>query len=223
MNTSDHVSVKTPTLSATVVTLKDSPEGLMVLLLKRNPELKVLGDYWVFPGGAVEASDGTDNRQALRQAAIRETREEAGISVGDLLPFSRWLTPETVSRRFDTHFFLAKATAETVRVDGQEIIASQWLSPQKAITLHQTGRLKMMPPTLVTLLSLTDHSSMSAAFARFENRPLQQFLPRVGFSGDQAVMLYEGDAGFDAQDPDIPGDRHRCVLNGEHWEYIREG
>ncbi|HBX73628.1 MAG TPA: hypothetical protein DEG86_11640, partial [Halieaceae bacterium] len=43
--------------ASTVVLLRDGPEGLETLLLKRNKALLFAGGYWVFPGGALEASD----------------------------------------------------------------------------------------------------------------------------------------------------------------------
>ena len=47
-----------------------------------------------------------------RAAAVRELAEEAGVELDDpqaLVKFSRWITPDEVQIRFDTHFFLAPA------------------------------------------------------------------------------------------------------------------
>lgn len=43
--------------ASTVVLLRDSPEGLETLLLRRNKALLFAGGYWVFPGGALEPQD----------------------------------------------------------------------------------------------------------------------------------------------------------------------
>src|SRR3954454_8252986 len=80
--------------AATLILLRDSPDGPEVLLVKRNPEQKFMGGAWVFPGGAV-----MKGQEDPAGAALRELEEEAGIAMSDveaLAPFSRWITPEQV-------------------------------------------------------------------------------------------------------------------------------
>ena len=56
-------------------------------------------------------------------------REEAGLEVDDLIPFSRWITPPQVKIRFDTLFFLAAAPAGAEpRPDGGETVDLRWFS-----------------------------------------------------------------------------------------------
>src|SRR5947209_4052364 len=98
-----------PRLAATVIVLQGGTERLEVLLVKRNPESRFMGGAWVFPGGAVDRTEG-EGDVALRAAAVREVQEEAGITLpdpGGLILFSRWITPAQVKIRFDTWFFLA--------------------------------------------------------------------------------------------------------------------
>src|SRR5437870_2759544 len=98
-----------PRPAATVIVLRGGADSLEVLLVKRNPASKFMGGAWVFPGGAVDRSEG-EGQAALRAAALRELDEEAGIHLGDpdaLIPFSRWITPARVKIRFDTWFYLA--------------------------------------------------------------------------------------------------------------------
>jgi 8-oxo-dGTP pyrophosphatase MutT (NUDIX family) len=104
-------AVTPPRLAATVILLRGGAEALELLLVKRNPEARFMGGVWVFPGGAVDASEG-EGDAALRAAAVRELDEEAGIRLDDpsaIVPFSRWITPAEVKIRFDTWFFLALA------------------------------------------------------------------------------------------------------------------
>jgi 8-oxo-dGTP pyrophosphatase MutT (NUDIX family) len=79
-----------PIPSATVVLLRDTPSGMKVLLLRRNSDI-AYGGSWVFPGGRIdphefEAAAG-DALQAARLAAVRETAEEACVTIteSDLL------------------------------------------------------------------------------------------------------------------------------------------
>src|ERR1700676_2505624 len=98
-----------PRQAATVILLRGGSERLELLLVRRTPGARFMGGVWVFPGGAVDAGEG-DGDDAHRAAAIRELQEEAGVRLdepGDLVKFSRWITPAAVQIRFDTHFFLA--------------------------------------------------------------------------------------------------------------------
>src|SRR5215211_5767550 len=100
-----------PREAATVIVLRGGAEALEVLLVKRNPAQRFMGGAWVFPGGAVDAAEGIGDA-AHRAAGVREVQEEASIALTDpdaLVRFSRWITPEQVSIRFDTHFFLVSA------------------------------------------------------------------------------------------------------------------
>src|SRR3954470_17510429 len=93
LNTSD--AVTPPRLAASVIVLRGGADSLEVLLVRRTPEARFMGGVWVFPGGAVDAGEG-DGEEAHRAAAIRELREEAGITLEDgeaLVKFSRWITP----------------------------------------------------------------------------------------------------------------------------------
>ena len=94
---------------------KHSERALEVLLLKRSGEAKFMPNVWVFPGGAVDAEDG-EGEQGHRACAMRELAEEASIELPadeELVLFSRWVTPEIVSTRFDAWFYLALAPAHT--------------------------------------------------------------------------------------------------------------
>ena len=101
----------TPRPAASVVLLRGggrhSDRGLEVLLLKRTEKAKFMPGVWVFPGGAVDPEDG-EGEDGHRACAARELTEEAGIELdaeAELVLFSRWITPEVISRRFDARFF----------------------------------------------------------------------------------------------------------------------
>ena len=119
--------------AATAIVVRFTGQSAEVLLLRRNERLKHMPGLWVFPGGKVESDDpGADALEQARYGAARELEEEAGLSLSptQLTPFSHWLTPVVVRRRFSTWFFLAKVDSATaVTVDGSEIIAHQWWCP----------------------------------------------------------------------------------------------
>ena len=118
--------------AASIIVLRDSPEGPEVLLVQRNPKQRFMGGAWVFPGGAVHAEDADHSA-----AAIRELKEEAGVELPDdleVVTWSRWITPEEVKVRFDTWFFVAEAPpGAEVTVDGSECVDSRWLRPAAVV------------------------------------------------------------------------------------------
>lgn len=75
--------------AATVLLLRDAPEGLQVLMTRRSEHASFAPGAYVFPGGAVDAGDATaagDFRagqdataRADAMAAIRESFEELGV------------------------------------------------------------------------------------------------------------------------------------------------
>ena len=77
--------------AATVLLLRDTPDGLQVLMTRRSMTASFAPGAYVFPGGGIDAADAQAHGQALRRAtqsdlrltqaiaAIRESFEELGI------------------------------------------------------------------------------------------------------------------------------------------------
>jgi len=217
-----------PRPSATVVLLRDADPGIELLLLQRAPREGRPG-AWVFPGGKVEpadvvAGDAVSRASALR-AAVRETHEEAGLALdeGRLVAISRWITPEISPQRFDTWFFLgAIDPSHEVVVCGSENVAHRWLAPSEALAAQRSGEIQLAPPTFVTVTWLTAHASAADALGALSRAPFITFRPRIHRSPDGAVMLYPGDAGYEANDPSLPGARHRILALRAGWRYERD-
>lgn len=215
--------------SATVVLLRDVGQGLEVLLVRRNSKLTFHGGAWVFPGGRVDAAD-RDSAQpddllaAARRAAVRELREEANLEIEpqQLLPMSRWITPDILPKRFDTWFFIAAASAYDVVVDGGEIHDFRWTAPGEALRDQRAGGIELPPPTFVTLTELARCRDVSDALAVAAADPPPAFVPRICKIEGGACSLYEGDAGYETLDPNAPGSRHRLWLLESGWRYERE-
>src|SRR5262245_57838158 len=108
-----------PRPAASVVLLrrggKHQERALQGLLVKGTKEAKCMPGIWAFPGGAVDPAD-VDGVSGHRACAVRELAEEAAIELAsseELVLFSRWITPEVISTRFDAWFFMALAPAHT--------------------------------------------------------------------------------------------------------------
>src|SRR5271155_4743486 len=151
--------------AASVILLRGAAEALELLLVRRTPQARFMGGVWVFPGGAVDAEEG-DGDEAHRAAALRELHEEAGIALedaGDLVKFSRWITPAEVQIRFDTHFFLAiLPSGQEPAVDGEECVALGWFTPAGALEAHRGGEIALVFPTIKHLEQLSEFSSVDS-------------------------------------------------------------
>lgn len=189
-----------PRPAATVIMLRGGAEAIEVLLVKRNPDARFMGGAWVFPGGAVDRHEG-EGDAALRAAALRELAEEAGIELegpGELVPFSRWITPAQVKIRFDTWFYLAALPDGAVpRVDGGEVVDSRWYVPAAALEAARRGELLLVFPTIKHLEQLSSFSSTDELLAYARTRRIRPVEPRVVMSGEQARVLLPGEPGYD--------------------------
>jgi 8-oxo-dGTP pyrophosphatase MutT (NUDIX family) len=194
LNTGD---VKPARLAATAILLRDGDGGLEVLLVQRNPEQRFMGGAWVFPGGAVHDDEDRGDPAA---AALRELEEEAGMRLEEveaLVPFSRWITPEEVSIRFDTFFYVAAAPpGAEPRVDGAECVDARWIRPADALAAGERGELMLVFPTIKHLEQLTDLASVEQALEAARGRRVEPILPKVVQGNGEAHVLLPGEPGY---------------------------
>ncbi len=189
-----------PRPAATVILLRGEAASLEVLLVQRNPQSRFMGGAWVFPGGAVDRHEGA-GEEALRAAALRELREEAGIAIDDperLIAFSRWITPAQVKIRFDTWFFLAPVPDDQQpRVDGHEVIDARWYEPRAALDAAAAGELFLVFPTIKHLEQLASFGSAEELIAHARGRSVVPVQPRVVVTGETARILLPGEPGYE--------------------------
>ena len=194
-----------PRPAASVVLLRRGgrhrDRALEVLLLKRTEEARFMPGVWVFPGGGVDAADG-EGEAGHRACAVRELAEEASIELAadeELVLFSRWVTPEVISRRFDAWFFLALAPAHTPpKPDGVETVEAGWFEPRAALDAQAAGELVLAFPTIAQLTALAEFGTAEEALEAYRGRTIEPILPKVvGTREDHRVVL--------PGDPDYPG------------------
>jgi len=208
--------------AATVVLLRDGASGVEVLMLRKNSKI-TFGGMWVFPGGKIDAADypggevdANNIESAARAAAVRETEEEAGITVAseDYVFLSHWTPPPGQQKRFATWFFVAKVQgAMDVAIDDGEIKDHAWLNPAEALRKHGEGEIDLVPPTWVTLYHLSLKASADAVIEHFgQNTGITYNTRVVPAASGERVAMWKGDAGYDEWNPDIEGARHRLAM-----------
>lgn len=186
-------------VAATVLLLRPAAPRFEVYLLRRAATMAFASGMYAFPGGAVDPVDaggpplaGTwadrlgrpePEAQAVVRAAVRELAEETGVRVtaADLVPWTRWVTPEFEPRRYDTYFFVAalRPGEEAADISG-EADRTEWVSPADAVSRTASGELVMLPPTAVTMGELARYDSVEAVLAAAAGRDAATpILPRL--------------------------------------------
>ena len=188
-----------PRQAASLILLRDADDGVEVLLVQRNPEQRFMGGAWVFPGGAVDKGEEADHAAT----AVRELEEEAGIRLdegAELVPFSRWITPEgeLVNIRFDTWFFAARAPdGAEARPDGGECVDARWITPAGALEAHAQDELALVFPTIKHLELLSELNSVEATLSAARERRIEPVLPKVAMRDGAPRILMPGEPGYD--------------------------
>jgi 8-oxo-dGTP pyrophosphatase MutT (NUDIX family) len=155
--------------TATEASEAKKADGIEVLLVQRNSKLVFHGGHWVFPGGRIDRGDfprsgGNLEYLAAKNAAVRETWEEAGVEIrgSDLIHTAHWTTPPNSPRRFSTWFFICPISKPVVvSVDNSEILDYRWLSPAAAVAEAVAGQLVLPQPTLTTVKDLLPYASLA--------------------------------------------------------------
>ncbi len=216
-----------PVSAATVVVLRDAADGLETLMLRKNSKIS-FGGMWVFPGGRVDPGDADglvpDDEVAIaRVAAVREAREEAGLTIAadKLVPLSHWTPPPITPKRFLTWFFLAPAPGDEITIDHGEIRDHAWMAPGRALESRDAGEIALAPPTFVTLYTLAQSSDVAEAMARARAAVPERFETHIAVTEAGPAALWHGDAGWHDTNAEAPGARHRLTMTKGVWQYER--
>ena len=268
MKVLDHAAAAAviPRAAATTLVVRDGPTGLEVLMVRRSMQASFMPGAYVFPGGAVDPADGSEQSErqcdesvaSLRRrvgivtqvddaalgyavAALRECFEECGLWLGasaeaalrwadlraqlnagepmavlaqrhclplatsTLQPWSHWVTPFGIPKRFDTLFFVAPAPpGQTPEVDAGETTALEWVQPAAALTAHAGGTFQMEFATVRTVESLLPYACLTEVLAEARSRtalpPLHPRLLRDARGRMKGVLL-PGQPGYDEAKP----------------------
>jgi len=128
------------------------------------------------------------------------------LGTSSLQPWSHWVTPAGMPKRFDTLFFVTAAPAGQVpEVDAGETTTLAWVHPPAALAAQAQGEFPMEFATLRTVESLLPFSTAAAAgcAAVLAHAAAQTSLPplhprlRRDAEGRIAGVLLPGQPGYD--------------------------
>ncbi len=193
--------------AAGLVLLRGSREDPEVLLGRRHSRAGFLPDIYVFPGGRVESADAKGPPLALApavarglaaasrrpaeafvRAALRETREEAGLlfpaeAAGRIDFVCRAITPTRSHRRYNTRFLLADGELCQGALGGDgELEDLGWRRASAVGSLH-----------LVDFTAFV----LEEAVRRWRQglAPGAEAAPRFSYARNRARVFRKGDAG----------------------------
>ncbi|MDD2882034.1 MAG: MBL fold metallo-hydrolase [Rhodoferax sp.] len=126
--------------AATVLLLRDTPDGLEVLMTRRSSKASFVPGAFVFPGGGIDAADGcchaiaqrraTQNDEALTQAvaAIRESFEELGVLLARHADGS-WATQAEIDAMDRQGNFSAQCAARGLTLAASDMhVLARWIT-----------------------------------------------------------------------------------------------
>jgi 8-oxo-dGTP pyrophosphatase MutT (NUDIX family) len=159
---------------------------------------------------AREVAAGAPLEAALGQRGLK-------LALAALVPWSRWITPEAESRRFDARFFLLPLPVGQVgRHDGHETTTSFWAAPADVMTRAAHGEFFLAPPTSRTLELLDTVSDVRSAVALAERQSLLPICPRFVPGGDDKApyLALPGDPSHEIRERRIDGPTRYVLRDG---------
>lgn len=153
--------------------------------------------------------DGSDvDQPAPTTATFLEVVRESGgrLLLDDLHPFAHWITPEVAPRRFDTHFFLARAPRnQQPTPDGEEIVALEWARPAEVVQRAERKEQALMFPTLLNLIRLAESDDVASAITAAQNRQPFTVLAVVEIRDDGSKkVVIPAEAGYGLTEHPFP-------------------
>ena len=146
------------------------------------------------------------------------------FDLSGLVPWSRWVTPESEKRRFDTRFLVAALPGgQTPVPDDRETTRLQWLTPHQALVQHRQGEIRLMPPTLVTVAELSRYTAIAPLLSAAAGRRPPLIQPKIFISGDEFGVRLPNDPQYD--DPEALSGGHqkepsRVVMRNGRWQFM---
>jgi len=126
--------------AATVLLLRDSAEGVQVLMTRRSMTASFAPGAYVFPGGGVDAADAVAHPQSLRRAsqsdlhltqaiaAIRESFEELGVLLAQHAD-GRVANAQDIAALDRSAPFAAQCTARGLTLMGDQVfVLAHWIT-----------------------------------------------------------------------------------------------
>ena len=119
------------------------------------------------------------------------------FSIDSLIPFSHWITPEKVPKRFDTRFYIAAAPkGHKGQHDGNESVDSIWINPQQALDDCLSGKRNIIFPTRLNLEQLNQSKTVAEAINNAKNSNIVTVTPLIEKLDEGIFITIPKEAGY---------------------------
>jgi hypothetical protein len=108
-----------------------------------------------------------------------------------------------------------------VRIDQGEIHDYRWVCPKDFLAQIPSPDIMIMPPTFVSLTTLTAFSNVEDVISHIHAAQTDIFETRFMKLPTSFVTLWQADAAYETQDLEAEGSRHRLICGQERWSYER--
>ena len=167
-----------------------------------------------------------DYRRAIHEKELSlkdlARQENLTLAVDSIMPYSRWIAPGAVKKRFDTRFFLCRLPlGQKTDYDPVELMSYEWRTPGEILKQAISGEIKLIPPTLKTIHELSAFDHIDHLYRYAQSRPIYPILPEVYAEEDSIVMKLPHDPEYSLQDykqPAIPDEPSRIIFSDGIWK-----
>ncbi|MDP1632158.1 MAG: NUDIX hydrolase [Caulobacter sp.] len=175
-----------------IAAIREAYEEAAIIIANDSAGAPFRGDE---RAGAARESVSKDDRPFLD--LVREL--DVKLDLAALTTFARWITPDMMPKRFDTWFYVVRATGEQLAVcDGYETVDAEWVAPSRALEMEKVGERTIIFPTRMNLQLLAEASNAADAISRAAARTLVPVLPKVERREGGGVLVIPPDAGYGA-------------------------
>ncbi|MBV9973605.1 MAG: hypothetical protein JO135_09760 [Candidatus Eremiobacteraeota bacterium] len=141
----------------------------------------------VLLGNRANTALRTDSLQNAREALWRRSSDfpdvieqhRLQLDASELELFSVWITPPNEARRFNAHFFVAKADDQAAAADRFETHDEIWIAPEDALRQYGAGRFAMVYPTIKHIERLAEFDSVDDVVEFARHKPIVRIMPNT--------------------------------------------
>jgi len=154
--------------------------------------------------------------KSLRPLGFQTVLKKLGLqpSITNFQPWSNWITPLGVKRRYDTKFYITAVSDKGCTLpDNSEIDRIVWFEPKQALQLARDRKIFLAVPQFYILNQLANINSVESVLKCSDGRSFTAILPELKFYRDGVWnLLLPGDSSFGAGKVlSRKGKKHRLV------------